>query len=67
MLGDIKGYELSYSQQPNSLDKKVDIPGQETRYTIENLDEGTWYFQLRTYDYNDLYSQPTEVLEYIVK
>jgi hypothetical protein len=66
-LGDIKGYELSYGQQSNSLDKKVDIPGQETRYTIENLDKGTWYFQLRTYDYNNLYSQPTEILENIVR
>jgi len=66
-LGDIKGYELNYGLQPGSLDRKVEIIGQETRYTVENLDKGTWYFQLRTYDYNDLYSQPTEVLEYIVK
>jgi hypothetical protein len=66
-LGDIEGYELSYGQQPSSLNQKVDISGQETRYTIENLDKGTWYFQLRTYDYNDLYSQPTELLEYIVE
>jgi hypothetical protein len=67
ILGDIKGYELSYGQQTNSLDKKVDIPGQETSYTIENLATGTWYFQLRIYDYNNLYSQPSEILEYIVK
>lgn len=67
ILGDIKGYELSYGQQTNSLDKKVDIPGQETSYTIENLATGTWYFQLRIYDDNNLYSQPSEILEYIVK
>jgi hypothetical protein len=66
ILGDIKGYELSYGQQANSLDNKVDIPGQETSYTIENLATGTWYFQLRIYDYNNLYSQPSEILEYIV-
>jgi hypothetical protein len=66
-LGDIKGYELSYGLQPGSLDTKVDITGQETRYTIGNLDKATWYFQIRTYDYNNLYSSPTEVLEYIVK
>jgi hypothetical protein len=66
-LGEIKGYELTYSQQHDSLNKKIDIPGQETRYTIEQLVTGTWYFQLRTYDYNDLYSQSTEALEYIVK
>jgi hypothetical protein len=66
-LGDIKGYELSYGQQVGSLDTQVDISGQETRYTIENLNTGTWYFQIRTYDYNNLYSSSTEVLEYIVK
>jgi len=66
-LGDIKGYELSYGQQPSSLDTKIDISGQDTRYTIEKLDKGTWYFHMRTYDYNDVYSAPTDVLEYTVR
>jgi hypothetical protein len=66
-LGDIKDYELSYGQQPDSLDTKVYISGQETRYTIESLDKGTWYFQLRTHDYNNVFSAPTEVLEYTVQ
>jgi len=66
-LGDINGYELSYGQQASSLDTKADISGQETRFTIENLDKGKWYFQIRTYDYDNLYSSPTEVLEYTVR
>jgi hypothetical protein len=66
-LGEIKGYELSYGQQTNNLDKKVDLQGQETRYTIKNLDKANWYFQIRTYDYNGLYSSPSELLEYTVK
>jgi hypothetical protein len=66
-LGEIVDYELSYGQQPNSLDEKVYIPGPETLYTIENLDKGTWYFQMRTHDYNGVFSAPTEILEYIVK
>ena len=66
-LGEIVDYELSYGQQPDSLDAKVYIPGQETLYTIENLDKGTWYFQMRTHDDKGMFSAPTEVLEYIIK
>lgn len=66
-LGDIKVYELIYGRQANSLDTKIDIPGQETEYTIENLNSGTWYFQLRTRDDNGVFSAPTEILKYIVK
>jgi hypothetical protein len=66
-LGAIVDYELSYGQQPDSLNEKVYIPGQDTRYTIEDLDKGTWYFQMRTHDDNGVFSAPTEILEYIVK
>jgi hypothetical protein len=66
-LGEIVDYELSYGQQPDSLDAKIYIPGPETLYTIENLDKGTWYFQMRTHDDNGLFSAPTDILEYIVK
>jgi hypothetical protein len=66
-LGEIVDYELSYGQQPDSLDAKIYIPGPETLYTIENLDKGTWYFQMRTHDDNGVFSAPTELLEYIVK
>jgi hypothetical protein len=66
-LGDIKGYELSYGKKADSLNTKIDIPGQETGYILEGLEKGTWYFQMRTYDYNDFYSRPSEVLEHVVK
>lgn len=66
-LGDIKGYELSYGREPESLNMKINVPGQDTRYTLEMLDKGQWYFQMRTYDNRDAYSAPTEVLEYTVK
>jgi hypothetical protein len=66
-LGDIKDYELRYGQQPGSLNTKIYISGAQTSFTIENLDKGTWYFQMRTHDYSDVFSAPTEVLEFIVK
>jgi hypothetical protein len=66
-LGDIKGYELSYGRQFNALDKKINIQGQETRYTIRDLYSGTWYFHIRTYDYDNIYSEPTEVIDYTIR
>lgn len=66
-LSDIQGYELSYGQQADSLDTKITISGEKTSHTIEQLDVGTWYFQMRTFDYNDIYSAPTEVIEHTVE
>jgi hypothetical protein len=66
-LSDIQGYELSYGKQANSLNTKITISGEQTSHTIEQLDVGTWYFRMRTFDYNDFYSAPTDVIEHIVK
>jgi hypothetical protein len=66
-LSDIQGYELSYGKRANALDAKVIISGAETSHTLEQLEAGTWYFQMRAFDFNDVYSAPTEVVEHTVR
>jgi hypothetical protein len=48
-LTDLAAYRLLYGTSANSLDRSVEIanPGI-TRYMVENLSPGTWYFALKS-------------------
>jgi len=58
---DLSGYVISYGQDPGNLDKTVRIDdAYQTEYSVENLEEGTWYFTVQAEDDNGLMSAPSD-------
>lgn len=61
-LSEIASYRLNYGTNANNLSMNVSVPSDESRYTFENLDAGTWYFSVQVVDYFGLISEPSEVV-----
>ena len=43
-IASISHYTVYYSRNPSQLDQLIKVNAGLTRYVIENLEEGTWYF-----------------------
>lgn len=50
-LTDLAGYRIAYGNSPDNLGQGVTLnnPGV-TRYVVENLSRGTWYFAMKAFD-----------------
>lgn len=49
-LSNLAGYRIMYGNSPGSLNKTVQVANPGTsRYVVENLAAGTWYFSVRAY------------------
>jgi Putative Ig domain len=50
-LTDLAGYRIYYGAKPTSLNQRIQVanPGL-TRYVVDNLNTGTWYFALTAYN-----------------
>jgi hypothetical protein len=62
-LSDLAGYIIAYGNSPTTLDKTVrlDNPGL-TRYVIEGLTPGTWYFAMQSINTRGVTSDLSEVV-----
>jgi hypothetical protein len=62
-LSDLAGYVILYGTSPSTLDKTVrlDNPGL-TRYVIEGLTPGTWYFAMQSINTRGVTSDLSEVV-----
>jgi hypothetical protein len=59
-LTDLAGYVIRYGRSASTLDRSVRIDNAgTTRYLIENLSEGTWYFSLSSLNSSGAESRPT--------
>lgn len=60
-IGELAGYEVLYGQVSRSYDTVVELnnPGL-TRYMIENLGPGTWYFAVKAVTTDGLESAPSQ-------
>lgn len=49
-LTNLAGYVIVYGTSPTALDRQINLsnPGL-TRYVVDNLSGGTWYFAIRAY------------------
>lgn len=60
-MGELSGYVISYGKNPDELSEAVRIDDANTMdYTINNLDNGTWYFTIQVEDVDGLVSAPSE-------
>lgn len=61
-LTDLAGYELHYGRSPDTLDQFVMLDNPSlSRYVVENLSAGTWYFSLVTVNSRGITSVPSGV------
>lgn len=60
---ELAGYVINYGQDPENLDKTVDVSDSYTmEYTVQNLEDGTWYFSVQAKDSNGLMSPPSDLV-----
>lgn len=60
-MGELSGYVISYGKNPDELSEAIRIDDANTMdYTINNLDNGTWYFTIQVEDVDGLVSAPSE-------
>lgn len=59
-MGELDGYVIRYGKNPDELSKTVRIGNASTMaYTVDNLDNGTWYFTIQVEDVDGLMSAPS--------
>lgn len=63
-LTDLAGFRIYYGTAREDLDTVIDLtnPGL-SRYVVENLTAGTWYFAMTAYDQAGLQSSPSPTVE----
>jgi hypothetical protein len=67
-LADLAGYHVYYGKGPGSLTKKVDIQQVGlTRYVLDGLETGTWYFAIAAYNRRGTESDLTRPVSTIVR
>lgn len=60
-MGELSGYVISYGRNPDELSEAVRIDDASAMdYTVNNLDNGTWYFTIQVEDVDGLVSAPSE-------
>jgi hypothetical protein len=61
-LTNLAGYEVRYGRSPSNLDQTVELDNPSlSRYVVENLSAGTWYFTLVTVNSIGTTSTPSSV------
>ncbi|MDF0752360.1 fibronectin type III domain-containing protein [Marinobacter sp. 71-i] len=59
-MGELSGYVINYGQNPDALSETVRINDASTmEYTVDNLNNGTWYFTIQVEDIDGLMSAPS--------
>jgi hypothetical protein len=59
-LETLSGYRIVYGEASHSYDRSILLPNAvQTRYVVEGLTEGTWYFAVRAIDIQGLESAPS--------
>ncbi len=59
-FSDLAGYRIYYGTTPNSYQNTVNVQGAGmTRYVVENLSQGTWYFRIAAVDSAGTESAPS--------
>ncbi len=66
-LSEISHYEINYGQAPDNLDQEIRVEADDTEYTLEGLEPGTWYFTIRVLDTDGLTSQASDTVEFQVQ
>jgi hypothetical protein len=56
-IGELAGYEVLWGQASRNYDNVVELDAGITRYMVENLGPGTWYFAIRSKTADGLESQ----------
>ncbi|MDC0661934.1 PA14 domain-containing protein [Marinobacter sp. SS21] len=65
-LSEISHYLISYGQSEANLDNNVQVSGEQTSYSLEGLNSGTWYFSIQVVDTDGLASNPSDPVSYQV-
>ncbi|MEC7816982.1 MAG: fibronectin type III domain-containing protein [Pseudomonadota bacterium] len=62
-MGELDQYVIRFGQDPEDLGQQVTVDGAESfvdmSYTINGLEEGTWYFTIQVKDAQGLISEPS--------
>jgi len=62
-MGELAGYVIYYGQDPDNLEKSVEITEASTmEYAFRDLTEGTWYFAVTVRDVDGLVSEQSTVV-----
>ena len=61
-LSEIDSYQINYGNARDNLNQNVTVAGDQTSYTFDTLDVGTWYFSVQVKDTKGLLSGPSEVV-----
>lgn len=55
-LDDLDGYTVHWGKEPGSYTNSADIDAGLSRYVVDSLTTGTWYFAMRAYNTSGVYS-----------
>jgi hypothetical protein len=67
-LTDLAGYRIYYGKSPSSLTNKVSITQMGlTRYVLDGLEAGTWYFALAAYNQRGSESRLTQPVSTVIR
>jgi hypothetical protein len=64
-MGELDGYEIRYGQTSNiaEMTSKIEISSASTmEFTVEDLENGVWYFTVRTVDVDGMFSDWSTVV-----
>ena len=59
-IGQLAGYEVLYGQVSRNYDTVVELDAGITRYVVQDLGPGTWYFAIRAVTADGLESSPSQ-------
>jgi hypothetical protein len=62
-LETVSGYRIYYGRDPKQFEHEIEVDREVTKYRIENLESGDWYFAVAAISEEGLESAPSSVMQ----
>jgi hypothetical protein len=62
-LAAVSGYRIYYGRDPEQLEHEIEVGPEVTKYRIDNLEPGEWYFAVAAISGEGLESAPSSVVQ----
>ena len=59
----VSGYRIYYGRDPAQFEHEIEVDREVTKYRIENLESGDWYFAVAAISEEGLESAPSSVVQ----
>ena len=59
----VSGYRIYYGRDPEQFEHEIEVDSEVTKYRIDNLESGEWYFAVAAISEEGLESAPSSVVQ----